>query len=208
MCNTITINAINNHCGYFRGNAHRHFGNGSNCKFCTVLYYCFCDGLTTIEAIDEKYDEIMKIQNIKEQSLIDSEAMYPDEEILTYDYSDYENLDEGICLTVEDARIKFEDTLSDAYHSIDDKIRPERFYPNIDSFRRHLVEQIEIEAKFRFYKRSLLKFTKKKKTSSNHPHRDIARKMINGEIMNIFMEGMNPLTPDVHERIEDLFNTI
>jgi hypothetical protein len=187
MCNTITINTINNHCGYFRGNAHRHFGNGSNCKFCTVLYYSFCGGLTTIEAIDEKYDEIMKIQNIKEQSLIDSESMYPDECNSTQEYN-FE--DEDLCFSVEDARIKFEDTLESAYNAIEDKIRPERFYPNIDSFRRHLIEQIETEAKFRFYKRSLLKFAKKKKTSSNHPHRDIARKMINGEIMNMFMEGL------------------
>jgi hypothetical protein len=148
---------MNNHCGYFRGNAHRHFGNGSNCKFCTVLYYCFCDGLTTIEAIDEKYNEITKIQNIKEQSRIDSESMYPDEDNSSHEYED-----DDLCFSVEDARIKFEDTLSDAYHSIDDKIQPERFYPNIDSFRRHLVEQIETEAKFRLYKRSLLKFAKTK----------------------------------------------
>ncbi|GMF38046.1 unnamed protein product [Phytophthora lilii] len=194
MCNTISINAINNHCGYFRGNAHRHFGNGSNCKFCKVVYHCFCDGLTTIEAVDKKYDEIMRHQQMKEESLIESAAMYPGEVMPTFEYSDYEDLDEDICLTDEDAKIKFEFTLEDAYKAFESQLGDERFYPNIDSFRLHLVEQIETVAKTRLDRLSHMEIftsqiTEELIAKAMHPSR-LMKQLNNFDNIEDFFESM------------------
>ncbi|GMF63758.1 unnamed protein product [Phytophthora fragariaefolia] len=128
---------------------------------------------------------------MREDSLFQSEAMYPDEHIRTYEYSDYENLDEGTCLTVEDARNAFNSTLEVAYYSIDD-VR--NVYPNIESFRLHLADQIETVAKTRLDRLShkkifSLQIAEELIASAMHPSR-IQKQLNNFNDIEKFFESM------------------
>ncbi|GMF52541.1 unnamed protein product [Phytophthora fragariaefolia] len=87
----------------------------------------------------------MRREQMKEESLIESAAMYTGEIKPTFEYSDYEDLYEAICLNAEDAMIKFEFTLKNAYRAFEAPLGDGRFYPNVQSFKLRLIEQIERE---------------------------------------------------------------
>ncbi|GMF35595.1 unnamed protein product [Phytophthora lilii] len=148
MCNSTTINAIDNFCLVSERLANKHRGQVASCKFCTVLNFCFCSGLTTIAAIDKKYEEITICEQKREQSRIESRMMYPEESDYFADMDHMAETD-GWGTTYQtgvDPEGEYLRTLVEAYYECVEMTYPVIIYGGLESYKLHFHEQIKAKA--------------------------------------------------------------
>ncbi|GMF37327.1 unnamed protein product [Phytophthora lilii] len=128
----------------------------ASCKFCTVLNFCFCSGLTTIEAIDKKYEEITICEQKRKQSRIESRLMYPEESDYFADMNHIAETD-GWGTTYQtgvDTEGEYLSTLVEAYNECVEMTYPVIIYGGVESYKLHFHEQIKAKANIFIDKRT------------------------------------------------------